>query len=70
MALRTFNRCKRPQRRSHKPPGGGLAGAVPPASFVLDSGLSRTWSPGRLKFVPEVRQIAIYCAETAAAPVR
>jgi hypothetical protein len=25
----------RPRRQSHIPPGGGLAGAVPPARFVL-----------------------------------
>lgn len=25
----------RPRRQSHRPPDGGLAGAVPPASFVL-----------------------------------
>ena len=37
MAARTFNRCNDLSAGVIGPPNGGLAGAVPPASFVLDS---------------------------------
>ena len=36
MSLRTFNRRNGVDASGHRPPDGGLAGAVPPASFVLD----------------------------------